>query len=229
MMDGNKKIKKIIIWGAKYQFKVIRPVLIEQGYEIALLIDETPNKKKYLGYNVVNNINEFIKWRENNKYEDELGFVICIGNPHARIREKKANELINLGLKPISIISKSAKIADDVILGDGLQILENVVINPGSKIGNYCIILSNSLIDHDCHLGKCVELSGGVNLAGRINIGDYSWLGIGSTAIANQKSEEPRKIGHNCIIGAHSLVNKDISDNSIAYGVPAKKMKNNEI
>ena len=47
MMDGNKKIKKIIIWGAKYQFKVIRPVLIEQGYEIVLLIDETPNKKKF--------------------------------------------------------------------------------------------------------------------------------------------------------------------------------------
>ena len=44
--------------------------------------------KKYLGYNVVNNINEFIKWRENNNYEGELGFVICIGNPHARIREK---------------------------------------------------------------------------------------------------------------------------------------------
>ena len=73
-----------------------------------------------------------------------------------------------------------------------MQILENVVINPGSKI-EIVYNLSNSLIDHDCHLGKCVELSGGVNLAGRINIGDYSWLGIGSTAIANQKSEEPGK------------------------------------
>ena len=145
--------------------------------------------KKNLGYNVVNNINEFIKWRENNNYEGEVRFCYMYWKPSCKNKRKKANELIDLGLKPISIISKSAKIADDVILGDGLQILENVVINPGSKIGNYCIILSNSLIDHDCHLGKCVELSGGVNLAGRINIGDYSWLGIGSTAIANQKSE----------------------------------------
>ena len=108
-------------------------------------------------------------------------------------------------------------------LGKGLQILENVVIHPGSKIGNYCIVLSNSLIDHDCILGKCVELAGGVNLAGRIHIGDYSWLGIGSTVFADQNSEDPRKIGNNCIIGASSLVNKDIPNNYVAYGIPAKK------
>lgn len=98
-------------------------------------------------------------------------------------------------------------------LGKGLQILENVVIHPGSKIGNYCIVLSNSLIDHDCIIGKCVELAGGVNLAGRIHIGDYSWL---------------RKIGNNCIIGAASLVNKDIPNNYVSYGIPARKIRKNE-
>ncbi len=228
MMDGNKRIKKIIIWGAKYQFKVIRPILISQGFKIELLIDETPYLKKYLGYDVVNSLEDFKKWRKDKNNKDELGFIICISNPNGKIREKKAKELINLGLKPISIISKSARIADDVVLGDGLQILENVVIHPGSKIGDYCIFLSNSLIDHDCIIGKCVELAGGVNLAGRIHIGDYSWLGIGSTVFADQNSEDPRVIGSNCIIGASSLVNKNIPNNYVAYGVPAKKIRKNE-
>ena len=38
-------------------------------------------------------------------------------------------------------------------------------------------------------------------------------------------------IGKNSIIGAHSLVNKDIPDNVVAYGVPAKvikKLENND-
>ena len=30
------------------------------------------------------------------------------------------------------------------------------------------------------------------------------------------------KIGKNCIIGASSLINKDIPDNSVAAGIPAK-------
>ena len=39
------------------------------------------------------------------------------------------------------------------------------------------------------------------------------------------------KIGKQCIIGAHSFVNRDIPENSTAYGVPAvsKKMKNKKI
>jgi acetyltransferase-like isoleucine patch superfamily enzyme len=33
-------------------------------------------------------------------------------------------------------------------------------------------------------------------------------------------------IGENSIIGAHSFVTKDIPDNSLAFGVPAKVIKN---
>jgi len=217
--------KKIVIWGAKYQFKVIKPLLISKGFKIEILIDDTPGLENYLGHKVLN-INNFKTWLNSNNVS-ELGFIICIGNPQAKIREEKANLLINLGLRPVSIVSDSAIIYDDVILGKGIQILDNVIIHPGSKIGDYCIILSNTLIDHDCTIGKCVELSGGVNLAGRIHIGDYTWMGIGSTTFADQKSEIPRKIGSNCIIGAQSLVNKDIPNNSIAYGVPAKVKKRN--
>jgi len=39
------------------------------------------------------------------------------------------------------------------------------------------------------------------------------------------------KIGNNSIIGAHSFVNSDFKDNSVAYGIPAKvktKQLNNE-
>jgi len=33
-------------------------------------------------------------------------------------------------------------------------------------------------------------------------------------------------IGENAIIGAHSFVNKDIPANCVAYGVPAKVVRN---
>ena len=36
-----------------------------------------------------------------------------------------------------------------------------------------------------------------------------------------------RKVGSNCIIGAGSVVTKDICNDSVAYGVPAKIIRNN--
>lgn len=70
---------------------------------------------------------------------------------------------------------------------------------------------------------------------------DYGLIAIGKNDVSHEKkySKEVRigedsfigqkclilpgvSIGRNCIIGAGSLVNKDIPDNSVAAGVPAK-------
>jgi acetyltransferase-like isoleucine patch superfamily enzyme len=54
---------------------------------------------------------------------------------------------------------------------------------------------------------------------GPVEIGDGSWLGIGVSVLSNVK------IGRHCVIGAGSVVTKDIPDYSIAAGVPARVMK----
>ena len=50
-----------------------------------------------------------------------------------------------------------------------------------------------------------------------IKIGSGCWIGARST-IYND-------IGNSCVIGACSFVNKPIEDNSLAVGVPAKKIR----
>ncbi len=54
-------------------------------------------------------------------------------------------------------------------------------------------------------------------------IGDFCWIG------ANVLILPGVKIGNNCIIGAGSVVTKDIPDNSIAVGNPAKVIKKRNI
>jgi len=39
--------------------------------------------------------------------------------------------------------------------------------------------------------------------------------------------QRTKKIGANCIIGAGSVVTKDIPDNKIAYGIPCKIIRDN--
>lgn len=56
----------------------------------------------------------------------------------------------------------------------------------------------------------------GYTKIGLVEIGNKTFIGAGTIIMPNTK------IGTNCIIGAGSLVTKDIPDNSIAVGVPAK-------
>ena len=79
-----------------------------------------------------------------------------------------------------------------------------VIIEDEVQIGSHCSIYSISTIDNK---------SGKIVLKQNCRIGSHSTVLPGVT------------IGKNSIIGAHSLVNTDIPDNVIAYGVPAKVLK----
>ena len=76
-----------------------------------------------------------------------------------------------------------------------------VVIEDEVQIGSHCSIYSVSTIDNS--FGKVI-------LKNNCRIGSHSTILPGVS------------IGKNSIIGAHSLVNKDIPDNVVAFGVPAK-------
>ena len=90
-----------------------------------------------------------------------------------------------------------------------INALYGVVIKDNVQIGSHCSIYSVSTIDNS---------SGKVVLKYNCRIGSHSTILPGVS------------IGKNSIIGAHSLVNKDIPDNVIAFGVPAKVVRslNNE-
>ena len=79
-----------------------------------------------------------------------------------------------------------------------------VEIQDDVQIGSHCSIYSFSTID-----GK----GGKVTLKRKCKIGSHSLIMPGVT------------IGENSVIGAFSFVNKDIPDNVVALGVPAKVVK----
>ena len=85
-----------------------------------------------------------------------------------------------------------------------INALHGVEIKDNVQIGSHCSIYSVSTID-DSH-GKVV-------LKQNCRIGSHSTVLPGVT------------VGKNSIVGAHSLVNKDIPDNVVAFGVPAKVVR----
>ena len=90
-------------------------------------------------------------------------------------------------------------------------------------IGKHCLISTSSSIDHDNYFHDFSSAGPGVVTGGNVLVGKNSYLGIGSVI------KHQIKIGDNTVIGGNSFVNKNCLDNSIYYGVPAKRIRKRNI
>lgn len=107
-----------------------------------------------------------------------------------------------------------------VEIGERSAIGDYVVIwgGGGVKIGNDVLIATHSVITSESHDANA-KLFRETRLAKPVIIEDNVWLGAGTLVMPGVT------IGCNTIIGAGSVVTKDISANSVAVGVPARVIK----
>ena len=110
-----------------------------------------------------------------------------------------------------------------VDMGDNVRITGK--INFGSEpylisIGNNVTLTQNiQLITHDGGVAVFRDEYPGLNVYGRIRIGDNVFIGANTTILPGVE------IGDNVVIGACSVVTKNIPNNSVAVGVPCKILK----
>lgn len=114
-----------------------------------------------------------------------------------------------------------------VIIGDDNVISELVTIQrpldegEATVVGNNNIIMAHSHLGHQVVIGDNCEICTGVILGGYCVIKNGARIKLGST-VRNRK-----KIGENSIVGLGSSVVKDVDNNVIVMGNPAKYYKDN--
>jgi sugar O-acyltransferase (sialic acid O-acetyltransferase NeuD family) len=145
------------------------------------------------------------------------GIVIAIGE--GATRGALAAIAVDAGFELCTIVHPSAVMCSDVQIGAGTVIFAGAVVQTGSEIGDNAIINTCASVDHDCRIGDGAQLAPRVALGGRVRIGDRSFVGIGAVV------SDRIAIGRNCLIGAGAVVVRDIPDHSVAYGVPARVVR----
>jgi sugar O-acyltransferase (sialic acid O-acetyltransferase NeuD family) len=148
----------------------------------------------------------------------EKKFTIGIGNPTTRY--KMQNKFKELGGEFSSIISPFAHIGHfDNEIGIGSNIMTGTVITNSITLGEGALVNLNCTIGHDTVIGKFVEMSPDTHFSGNSKIGDFCIFGTNSTVLPKVT------IGSNVIVGAGSVITKDIPSNSLVVGVPGKIVK----
>ncbi|MDD5355793.1 MAG: acyltransferase [Candidatus Omnitrophica bacterium] len=112
-------------------------------------------------------------------------------------------------------------------IGDRVSINHNVMLGASDNgeiiIGNDVLIGPNVVIRASNHgyLKKDIPINQQGHTGGKIIIEDDVWIGANSVILPNVT------IGKGSVIGAGSVVSKDIPSCSLAGGVPAKVIKDN--
>ena len=210
--------ERILIFGAsehtRYTIDIIEQ---ENKYQIVGILDYVLNKgEEYLGYKVLGKDEDLLTIMSS--YKVNKG-IVAIGDNF--IRKKVVTKIMNLAneFSFISAIHPSVIIGKNVEIGDGSLFMAAVIINNDSVIGEHCFLATNASIDHDSSLGNYSSVSAGVTSGGRVNIGTCTAIALGANIIHG------RIIGNHTVIGAGALVVKDIGDNIVAYGIPAKEIR----
>jgi len=209
-------MKKIAIIGYSGHAYVVVEILLQMGYEIVGYFEKkevisNPFNLKYLGNENEVDLNDYST--------NNIQFFVAIGDN--TIRRVIINDLTFKNIAVANAISQSANVSAYTEIGNGSMISSGVCINALSKIGIGVIINTGAIIEHECRIGDFSHIAPGAVLSGNVSIGKNSFIG------ANSVIKQGVKIGNNVVVGAGAVVLKDIPDNEIWAGNPAKTLKQN--
>ena len=203
---------EIYIFGTGGHSNSVANVALSCGFKIAGYIKEANEISTKLSFPVINEDYFFKNFKHCN-------VCVAVGDNHLRklITEKILNQIP----KPLfpKLIHSSCVIGNDAKIGNGSILMPFVNIGPNTCIGENCIINSSSSIDHDCSVDDFSSIAPGVIIGGNVLIGRSTHIGISASLKNNIR------IGSNVVIGAKSYANKNIPDNTIAYGSPCKEIR----
>lgn len=204
---GTSGFAKEILWLIEENNK------LTSEWNILGFIDQTSAYNVEIhGYNVIGDD----QWLAN--YEGEIYVVCAVGSGSLRKRiVQKFKDKKDI-IFP-NIISTGATISDKVKMGRGCIICTNSILTVDICLGDFVTINLDCTVGHDAVLEDFVTLYPSVNVSGNVHIKSETEIGTGTQII------QGLNIGANTIVGAGAVIIREIPNNCVAVGNPAKVIK----
>ena len=208
-------MKDLIIIGAggfgrEVAWLVERINKIEPTWNLLGFIDDN---ESIIG-TIINGYKVLCSTKEIEKYKNSF-FVCAIGSSKTR---KQIIERLE-DYKFATILDPTVETSNLVEIGEGSIICAHTIMTVNIKIGRHVIINLDCTIGHDAILEDFVTLYPSVNVSGITHYGECVELGTGSQII------QGKNVGKGTIVGAGSVVVKDLPEECTAVGAPCKPIK----
>lgn len=143
-------------------------------------------------------------------------FICALGDP--KWVKHYTSIIENKGGIFISLISQGASIGKNTIIGDGCIIPGWTVISSDIIIGRHVYLGVFSDIGHDAVIENCCHLGAYTFLGGGVHVEECSTLHPRASVVPH------KKIGAGAVVGAGSVVVKNVQANTTVFGIPAKRI-----
>lgn len=196
----------VYIFGAGGHAKVVLDAFSSKQAEVAALIDPARAGETLFGVSIIGSHTEV---KESGKHS----FIVAIGDNQRR--KSIFEEISQHGWSPISIVHASAVVSPHAKIGDGTFVSAGAIINADAVVGANVIVNTAAVIEHDCVVGSHAHVAPQSAMGGASSLGEGTLFGIGSAMLPG------KKIGGWVVVGAGSVIIRDVGDAVTVVGNPA--------
>jgi sugar O-acyltransferase (sialic acid O-acetyltransferase NeuD family) len=225
-IQGGEKVTNFIIFGIGNYLSDIIDIIHAVGGKVQKIFQNMPEivpertislkeRLSYLPYDVT-------VYPSLDAFEPEKGYEYALGctvvQKFGLIEQVKKRHMIHF--QPL--LHPKAHIGSHVTVGEGVLAAPHATIAPNVTLADFSLVNRTASIGHDAHIGRYTRIGPAVTIASYCRIGQATSINIGATIL------DRVYIGNNSVIGAGALVTKDVPDNVVVFGVPAKIVRENK-
>lgn len=207
-------MKKLGIFGASGLARELLDIAEEVGYKEFVFIDLHEGIESVSGLTIIA--------EEKVKSLGNIDFVIALGN--GALRKKIYEKFPSLNY--VNLIHPSVSFGKNQLVklkkSKGNIYTAGVRLTNNIEIGNFNLFNLNVTIGHDCIIEDYVTISPGANISGNVKLKEGCYIGTGSTVLQGKSISEKLIIGNYSTVGAGAVVVKNVAENTVVKGIPAK-------
>ncbi len=118
-----------------------------------------------------------------------------------------------------TLVHPSVNISETSVVGCGCVLSAGTSVSVNTRIGSHCLFNISVTVGHDCIIENYVSAMSGTCICGHVTICNFAYLSTNSTVVPG------KTVGDHAIVGAGSVVIRNVRGGTTVMGVPAKRME----